>query len=177
MSSQLVGFIELDDIVTKVLTSAGCRRARLVGDAPRYLQDLLTAIHRLGILTRHGAQMFPTLSVLEGAERDRLSSTISSVNDIFVEIHGRVQYATGVSVSEAGNPATAEEICQAYCTRLIEGYISLAAELESLQRLALPFPGYALNALHAKATLQRVNNTDAAMYPSSRRSQFLSGSK
>jgi hypothetical protein len=147
MSSSLVGFIELDDIITRVLTSAGCKRSRLVCNAPQYLQDLLTEIGQLGILTRHGAKMFPSLSVLDGAERDRLLSIIRSVNDIFVEIHGRLQYTTGASMSEAGNP---EEICRAYCSRLKDSHVSLAAELESLQRFALLFPGYALIALHAK---------------------------
>jgi hypothetical protein len=149
MSSSLVGFIELDDIITKVLTSAGRTHSRLV-NAPQYFQDLLTVIGQLGILTRHGAKMFPTLSVLDGAESDRLSSIIKSVNDIFVEIHGRLQYSTGASVNEAGNPVAVEEICQAYCSRLKESHISLAAELESLQRFVLLFPGYILIALHAK---------------------------
>lgn len=140
MSSSPVGFIELDDIITAVLTSAGCKQSQPVCEAPQYLQDLLTEIGQLGILARHGAKMFPALSVLDGTERDRLSSIIRSANEIFVEIHGRLQYTTGASVSEAGNPVAVEEICRAYCSRLKDSRISLAAELESLQRFAPLFP-------------------------------------
>jgi len=82
--------------------------------------------------------IFPALSVLDGAESDQVLAMIKSVNDILVEIHGRLQNATNASVNESGDPAAVENTCRVYCSRLEEYRTSLTTGMECLQRFVPP---------------------------------------
>src|SRR5438874_476234 len=120
MSSGLAGFVEVDEIITRVLTSTNGQHSQLVRDAPQYVQDLLAEVRKVGVLTRHGAKMFPNLSVFDGDESDRLSSTLKSLSSIFAEIDNGLRYATKLPMSEGRDLVAVEQVCRSYLSRLKE---------------------------------------------------------
>lgn len=136
MSSSLASFVEVDEIIGKVLALADRKYSRFACNAPQYILDLSTEIRKVWVLTRPAAKLFPTLDIFNGEESDRLSSVLKSINDIFVDIDRGLRYATGFE----DRPMVVEQTCRLYSTQLKELHISLADGLESLRRFVAIWP-------------------------------------